>query len=230
MNCHRTSKYNSLTRTIALATLVMMLSVSSGCSLFVMAGKTLFGDPKVKSLFSQRTKINLSKDEKTVVVLCTIPEHLRATYSAVDRDIVDHIRRRFKIHDVLMVSANDVDEWLSRNGGYWDSPSDIARDFKTADYIIHIDLESLSYKEENSPNMYRGRSLGNVYVYEAREVDNVRSAFLIFQHEHNSTYPRNYPISADNTSERTFQERYITRIADELARMFYDHHAGDDVY
>lgn len=229
-NWRQSKNWRSSLMLISVGVLCALMFTQSGCSLFVMAGKTLMGDPKTPSLFSQKTRVKLEKDDKRVVVLCTIPEFLRADFSAVDRDIVDHVTRRFKIHGVQTVPTNQVDRWLSQNGGFWDDPSDAAQEFTEADYIIHFDLDSMSYHEQNSPGMFRGRSQGNVYVYEAREVNDVRAAFVIFEHEFNSTYPRNYPISEDSTSERTFQERYVTRVADELARLFYDHVAGDDVY
>ncbi len=207
----------------------LMITMASGCSLFVMAGKMLIGDPVVKSEFTRRTRVDLTKADKEVVVLCTVPEMMRSQHSAIDRDLVDAVLRRFRIKDIKYVPSREVDRWLSSVGGVWSSPQEIAEHFDS-NYIIHIDLESVSYMEENSPNMYRGNCQGNVYVYEIREIETQRNAFLVFEHEFKSVYPQLYPVSADSTSLRTFQERYVTRISDELARLFYDSKPGDDVY
>ena len=202
----------------------------SGCSLFVMAGKFLIGDPVVESQFRQRTDVDLRKENKEVVVVCSVPESLRQEQAAIDHDLVEAIVRRFRIHDIKTTPTRDVDRWISSIGGVWNSPDEIAQKFD-ADYIIHIDLESISYHEENSPNLYRGNCLGNVYVYEIRQKEKKsRSAFLVFQHEFQSTYRQLYPVSADQTSLRTFQEKYTTRISDELARLFYDFKATEEVY
>ncbi len=200
----------------------------SGCSLAVMAGKALIGDPKVPSMFRQRTGVNLVKDEKQVLVVCTTPEFIRSEFSAVDRDIIDGVYRKFRLHEIDCVSPNEVDGWLSRVGGVWDEPSEIAQEFET-DYIIHFEIDNISYREENSPNLYRGNAHGHVSVYECRKTANGRGAFLIFQHEYTSTYPHHYPVSSDNMSERTFGEKFNSRMADELARLFYDYRPTEDV-
>lgn len=213
-----------------LAGLVLCVQFS-GCSLFVMAGKFLIGDPVVESQFRRRTGVDLRKEQKEVVVVCSVPESLRQENASIDHDLVEAIVRRFRIRDIKTVPTKDVNQWISSIGGTWNTPGQIAQKFD-ADYIIHIDLNSITYHEENSSELFRGNCLGDVYVYEIRQPDSSasRDAFLVFQHEFQSVYPQLYPVSSDTTSLRTFQEKYITRISDELARLFYDFKSTDEVY
>lgn len=199
-----------------------------GCSLGVMAGKMLLGDPKIPALFKQRTGVNLAKDEKTVLLVCSTPAFLKAEYSAVDRDIIEGVYRHFRRQDIKCISPNEVDSWLGRIGGIWDDPTEIAQEFK-ADYTIHFEIDQIAYREANSPNFYRGTSHGYVRVYENRGEGERRAAYLVFEHEFQSSYPHHYPIAADNMTERTFGEQYNKRVAQELARLFYDAPASESV-
>ncbi len=205
-----------------------LLLTQPGCSLLVMAGKAFMGDPKIPSLFHQRTGVDLIEDEKTVLVISTTPEFLRMENSAVDRDITEAVYRRFLRKEIKCINPGKVDNWLGRIGGLWEEPSEIAQEFDT-DYIIHFDLDSISYKEENSVGFYRGKAHGHVKVYASRVVGDQRGAFLVFEYEYSSTYPNHYPISSDSMSQRAFAEKFTKKISDELARLFYDYRAGEAV-
>ena len=45
----------------------------AGCSMFVLAGKMFFGDPKQTSAFHEGTGVDLTEGKKKVVVLCSAP-------------------------------------------------------------------------------------------------------------------------------------------------------------
>ncbi len=207
---------------------ICIVGSQSGCSLLVMANKMFLGDPKIKAQFKQRTGVDLIDEEKRVLVVCSTPEFLRTEHSAVGRDIIDGMYRRFRLHEIDCVNPSDVDGWLGRVGGVWDDATEIAQEFDT-DYIIHIEIDEVAYLEENSPNFYRGNAHGMVSVYESRKTGSGRGAFLIFQHEYKSQYPIHYPMSSDNMSERTFAEKFNKRMADELARLFYDYRTSESV-
>jgi hypothetical protein len=93
-----------------------------------------------------------------------------------------------------------------------------------------VSLEQVTFLEPDSPHLYRGNSTGSVTVYEVVEETGFKRANQVFSHEYRSTYPRHFPISRDQTQERTFRENYVSRICDEIARLFYDYPGGDDVY
>ena len=60
----------TLRRTAFVVTLVVAVGSLSGCSLFVMAGKMFFGDPKVPSMFSAQTGVDLTEGEHELLVIC----------------------------------------------------------------------------------------------------------------------------------------------------------------
>ncbi|WP_013626861.1 hypothetical protein [Rubinisphaera brasiliensis] len=211
------------------AIIAMLLMTVSGCSLAVMAGKMFMGDPKTPSVFRQRTGIDLIEEDVTSLIVCTTPAFVKAENSALDRDVIEGVYRHFRRQDIACINPNEVDSWLGRIGGVWDDPSEIAQEFD-AKYLIHFDIDSVSYRESNSPNFFRGNCHGEVRVYEARGKGDTRQAYLIFQHEFKSSYPNHYPISSDNMSERTFAEQYNRRVAEELARLFYDAPAADQMF
>ena len=54
------------------AAFVIPLSVG-GCSLLVMGGKMLFGNPKVDASFKTQTGVDLTEGEKSLLVVCRSP-------------------------------------------------------------------------------------------------------------------------------------------------------------
>lgn len=214
-----------------LSLLMMSCVVCSlcGCHLLLMGYKVFRGDPMIESPFTIRTKVDLIEDEKTVLVLCTTPELLGSEFSAINSDLVDHMIRRFRVQGINVVKPEEVDRWLARRGGIWQDPTEFARKFET-DYIIHVDIDGLSYFEDPNKTLYRGKCNGNVYVYEVVGAEEGKAAYRVFEQGIKSEYPRHFPIPIDQTSQRAFQERYMTQLGDELSRIFYDHPAGADIY
>jgi hypothetical protein len=211
--------------------LTYFLICPSGCSLFVMAGKMIMGDPKVEAPFKQRTGTNLEKDNKKVLVVCSIPESLRESVAALDHDITAGVIRRFKVHNIPTIKDDEVDRWLSSIGGVWESPNEIAEKFDT-DFIIHINIEQMTFREIESPELFRGNSIGSVSAFEVKKdkATDTKQAYQVFSHEFRSVYPPHFPIAEDQTNDRTFRERYIARICEELACMFYDSYEADTIH
>ncbi|MFO1023284.1 MAG: hypothetical protein U0903_21730 [Planctomycetales bacterium] len=59
----------------------------SGCSLGVMAGKMLFGDPLIGDDFKGTTGKTLTEKGKKVAVICNAPESVRDEFSALSVDL-----------------------------------------------------------------------------------------------------------------------------------------------
>lgn len=197
-----------------------------GCSLGIMAGKMLFGDPMATSEFSAQTGIKLEESDKSVLILCTAPHAIKMESPSIEHDILDGVARRLRLRNVKIVDPDKVADWLDENGA-WETLTDIAVPLK-ADYVAHMDLTMVSYHEDNSPTLYRGRALGNVYTYEIDDSDGTPTALEVFRREFKSTYPFG-PISADNTSAEMFKKDYIDRLCDLLAMKFYDHKIAAEI-
>jgi hypothetical protein len=198
----------------------------SGCSLFVMAGKLLYGDPKMMSPFHAGTGYDLVEDDLTVLVIFSTPESVKSEFSSVEYDLTEETIRRLKSRNIKVVDPDDVATFIDDNGGYWEDASELAHHFE-ADIIVHVDLDSFTCIEENSPSLLRGRADGIAYGYDVRKVGDEKVAREIFVREFTSTHPRQTPVSADSISRSAFQKRYVDLMATQIGQMLYDYRASD---
>lgn len=204
----------------------LLIGSLSGCSLFVMAGKMIWGDPMLKPAFTQMTGVDLAEEEKTVLVIVSTPEAIRRDMPSLEFDLLDNVVRRLKSHGIKVVDPDDVATYIDDNGGQWSDVSEFARNFET-DYIIHIDVETFHYREENSPSMFRGRTHGAIYAYQVQEIDGVKHAFQGFVGDFRVEYPRHHPVSAANRSAVNFQKEFIDFLSEEFGRKFYAYRLGE---
>ncbi|RMG35877.1 MAG: hypothetical protein D6725_11595 [Planctomycetota bacterium] len=222
------------------------LVTCSGCSLFVMAGKMLFGDPKMPSAFRLKTGINLEKDDYTVAVVCQTPEAIRLELPSLNFDLTEAIQRRLELRGIHTVDADDIADWLDDYGGRIGPLTTLADRFKP-DVIVVVEVEQYGVRDPNSLNMYRGRSHGTVTAYrvprydaQGRELspDAVRKAkpkeirigkpLQVYVAEFRTEYPRHNPVSADQVSLRVFQRQFLDYLAKQLARQFHDYRYGSE--
>lgn len=211
---------------------VMLLALvclgASGCSLYVMAGKMFFGDPLQTCEFSRTTKVDLSEEDKKVLVICSTPESIRSDYPSLNYDLLEQITYRLRRNDVDVMDTGKVATWLDDNGGVWNNIDELAENFD-ADYIIHVDIDEFDYREPNSPNLLRGKAFGNVSAYEVMEVDGLKRALEVFASEYTSEYPSHMPVSIESESPKVFRKKYLDRIADQIGRFFYNYRTGADI-
>ncbi|WP_145261385.1 hypothetical protein [Calycomorphotria hydatis] len=204
-------------------------TVLSGCSLFVMAGKSIFGDPVIDCALKQLTSVNLAKGDHKVLVVATAPESVKRDSPGIELDIADRIGRRLRANGVRLERTGKLLTWLDDRGGVWQDVDELALEFDV-DYIIHLDFDQLTFHEDNSPNLLRGRVAGNSYVYEVKEEDGIRDAVRIFSQEVTTTYPTHRPKFSHQVSDRIFREEFIDRTCRELAFLFTDHYPFETLY
>jgi hypothetical protein len=200
----------------------------AGCSLFVLAGKMFFGDPEQTAAFQIATGVDLTEGEKKVVVLCSAPSMLEGGELSVNYEIVEEVSRQLKRRGIDLVSSNDVRTWMDDNGGRLDDPRDLAEDFEV-DYIIYISLARVSFREENSPSLYRGVANGEVFAYEVRKEDGVPIVNEVFSQGFGTVYPEGHPKDHVD-SLRIFQKEVLTRASDQIAHMFYSHKLSEEIF
>lgn len=200
----------------------------AGCSLFVMAGKMFFGDPEQTAAFQLATGVDLAESEKKVVVLCSAPSMVEGNEISVNYEIVEEVSRQLKRRGVNLVSSNEVRTWMDDNGGKLDDPRDLAEDFEV-DYIIYISLARVSFREENSPSLYRGVANGEVFAYSVHKDNGEPVVNEVFSRGFSTTYPEGYP--KDNVdSLRIFQKEVLSRASDQIAHMFYSHKFSEEIF
>ena len=205
---------------------LVTFSVLPGCSLGVMAGKMLFGDPKAKSQFRAATGTDLTKGEKSLLIACSAPHGILSKYPSIQIDIVDRIIRILDTRNIKVVSSDDVATWFDDHGE-WGDFSELADEFD-ADYVLHIEVESFVCSVPDSPNLLQGKADGKVTVLEA-EGEDTKTMVQAFERTFDIMYP-SYPVPRENKSEQLFTEGFLDRIASHLAHYLYDHRASESVH
>jgi hypothetical protein len=197
-----------------------------GCSkMLVGGGKILFGDPKLPSEFTTLTREDLSKGNKTVLVVCSTPEAVEADVSTLKLDLIDGVTRRMKLHGVKIINPDQVANWLDEHGGIGSDLQELARDFET-DYIAWIDVQSFDLREPNSPKLLRGHTSGYIRVFKVEEEAGERQALKVYQTEFALTYPQHQPLSEQGRSATVFHKEYVDYLCNLLAERFYNHRPG----
>jgi hypothetical protein len=200
----------------------------AGCSLFLLAGKMFFGDPEQTAAFQLATGIDLAEGEKKVVVLCSAPSMVEGGEISVHYEIVEEVSRLLKRRGVKLVSSNEVRTWMDDNGGRLDDPRDLAEDFEV-DYIIYISLARVSFREENSPTLYRGVASGEVFAYEVHKENGGPVVNEVFSKGFSAVYPEGHPKDHVE-SLRIFQKEVLSRASDQIAHMFYSHKFSEEIF
>lgn len=211
---------------LAIASAVWTLG---GCSLFVMAGKMFFGDPKQAAPFRSTTDVDLTDGEKSVLIVATTPQSVKAESSNVDLEVVERVSRLLRNKGVKVYPSKKVLTWLDERGGQWGDAGEIAEKFD-ADYIVEIDVDRFTHLEDNSVDLYRGNAVGNVRAYEVVTVDGRRTASPCFTREFTCTYPSHAPKPAHQISEETFRKEFLHRVCTQISQLFCDHRASETVY
>jgi len=214
-------------RLLTLAPALMLLLFHSGCAsplnVIMTLGYLIGGPPSIEPDFDAQTKKSLSEKKKTTLVLCYAPTELKWDFESVDDELGRHVTHRLNQNHCKVIDPNAVHAWLDENPD-WDRPQEIGAAFKV-DYVVFVELSKFNLYEENSSNLFRGRSDVMVTVYEmdGEEGD------VIYQKELASRFPIHAPISTAEMSAPQFRRTYISRLSDEVGRLFYEYYTADDV-
>ena len=200
----------------------------TGCSLFVMAGRIIGGDPMIPSDFRRQTGVNLSKDEKSLLVLCSAAEFIKSEVPTLDIDLMESIARRLKRNGVDVVDPNWVSKWMDDRVGQSKDMNELVEEFK-ADYIANIRVDDFRIREPNSPSMFQGRASGTITVYRVETVDDKPQTVTVFTQGFETTYPKLNPITADRSSPSVFERQFLNHLTHFLARRFHDYRPGEDI-
>lgn len=229
MTCSVDPKWISVRWRVGLALLATLTLFSNvGCSLGVMAGRAIFGDPKQVSEFRTRTGIDLTKEDQKLLVVVRTPQSIEGELPSLDLDLIDAVSRKLKLHGVQIVSPDDVAKWIDKNGGRFDHPSELAREFDT-DFIAVIDVDTFSLQDVGSPNLYHGSAAGQMQVFQVQEIAGTKEAQQVFAGNFRNQYPPHGPVPADSLSRKMFEKRFIDNLSDRLGSRFYDYRLGDEM-
>jgi hypothetical protein len=218
-----------LSRCVLAAAVVTPLG---GCQIVIGVLMLLRGNPMIDADFKQQTGLEMTEKGKKVVVLCTSPDKAKSNHSSLDVDLITEVSRRLKQEKIKIVDEHKVATWLDDRGGVVDDEAigELARKFK-ADYVILLEIDEFSIREENSTDLYRGRTRGTASVFSRRKGakgTELSSMKRIYNKEIASVYPVHHPVQSDAVSEVSFKKQYLDRVSDDIGRMFHDHRPGEE--
>lgn len=210
----------------------MLLAPLSGCQIVIGVLMLLRGNPTIDADFKQQTGLEMTEKGKKVVVLCTSPDKAKSNHSSLDVDLITEVSRRLKQEKIQIVDEHKVATWLDDRGGVVDDDAigELARKFKV-DYVILLEIDEFSIREENSPDLYRGRTRGTASVFTRRKGAKASDPLAmkrIYNKEISSVYPVHHPVQSDAVTEISFKKQYLDRVSDEIGRMFHDHRPGEE--
>ncbi|MCP4786587.1 MAG: hypothetical protein GY903_04895 [Fuerstiella sp.] len=211
-----------------------MITSSTGCSLFVMAGKAVFGDPRVPSQLKAATGKDLSDGEDALLIICSAPHRLLTNFQSLQIDIVDRVSRNLEARNVKVVPSGDVATWYDDHGE-WGDYSELAGEFD-ARYILHIEVREFDYRVPESENLMQGKAEGRILVHEVNQSGTQTAVLeqipvrLVFDTDFSLTFPTSYPVPREKRSEDMFQQGFLDRLAQHLSQHLYDYRMSESIH
>ncbi|MEZ6133235.1 MAG: hypothetical protein R3C59_31595 [Planctomycetaceae bacterium] len=239
MSFHSESNSPPLALRLLCALLLLIVLIgTSGCSIFVMAGKAIFGDPKVQSPFTAATGKKLTDSDESVVIICDAPHRILSSFPSVQIDLLDRVSRDLETQGINVVPSGDVARWYDDHGE-WGDFSELAKEFE-AGYVLHIDLRKFDHRVPESETLMQGKAEGHISVY---HVNNGRSTKLspalteysspgtvVFDRDFKVEFPTTYPVARESRSEDQFVQEFMDRTALHLSQHLYDYRMSESIH
>lgn len=194
----------------------------TGCNAVMLLGYLIGGPPSIEPDFNRQTKKSLTK-AKQVAIVCYADKELKWDNESIDHELCKYVAYRLVSHKIKVIDPDRIHAWMDEHSD-WDKPSEIGEDLQ-ADYVVYIDLKDFGLYEEHSQNLYRGRSDAIVSVFDVKD----EGGHSIYSRELSSRYPIQTPVSADTLPFENFKKLYLSRLSEEIGRLFYEHYSGDDI-
>lgn len=217
-----TSRRPSFWRAIGVVVCMALALSTSGCAQFVLLGLLLGGPPSIEPDFDAETGLSMAKKDVKVVVVCYAPTELKWNFPSIDDEVAAQVSYQLFAHGIKgCIEPDYVRAWVDQHPD-WEMASEIGKAFD-ATYVIEIELESFSlYEEGNTTSLYRGKTVGFVHVS-----DMTQDGERIFSKDLDFAFPTKVPRSAYDQSLISFKREYLSRLAEKIGFMFYEHYSGD---
>lgn len=213
-----------LTLRTGLLALLLVTVAASGCRYVAVLGYLIGGPPSIEPDFDAATGKSMTEYETTVAVVCYAPKDVKLMFSEIDEELGKYVTYRLNKHHIKVVYPDMVQAWMDEHPD-WDKPAEIGHAFDV-NYVIYIDLHKYNLYEENSANLYRGRAEAMVSVF---EMEDNGEGTKIYSEEVTSKYPLRAPKSTSEVTYSTFKKLYLSRLSEEIGRLFYEYYAGDNI-
>lgn len=219
-------KQTSLQRLLTALLMVIILVSSAGCSLGIMAGKLLFGDPKQTAAFKKATGTDLTKGEDTLLIICTAPHGIQSEFPSVQIDVVDRMSRKLQTKGVKVVSPDDVATWYDDHGE-WGDFGELAKSFD-ADYVMHVELSRFTCRVPDAENLIQGSAEGRIRIRRTSNASGTPQE--VFDKGFQMQFPETYPVPRENRSDEQFHQMFVDRLSLHLSQYLYDHRMSETVH
>lgn len=220
----RAYRHGAVKRLAPLLLAIGAIAFVPGCSLYVMAGKMIFGDPQMTPEFTMATGVRLTGGDLSTVVIARVPSYLSGEIATLESDLITGITSRMQQQGIAATDADTVIDWIDERGTS-DDVEGAAAHFDV-NYVIHFELEEFANLEEKSTALLRGRANGTVRAYKVEIVDQKRVPRMVFEREFQTRHPRQQPVSVGDVTRTVFARRHLDQLCDDLARKFHPHSPG----
>ncbi len=95
------------------------------------------------------------------------------------------------------------------------SPAEIGKHFK-ADFVVSFEIANISLFEKRSIQFYRGTSEISVALFDLSKDEGEQR---VFAEDYGREFPR-HPIDAGGSSPTQFRALYLTRVANDMSKLF----------
>lgn len=210
-------------RWIGWSVLSCMVVGLTGCQYLILAGYLIGGPPSIEPDFDAATNKSFTGKGEKIAVICYAPDKVKWDFDKIDRELSFYVSHRLQSHKILVINPEEVNAWVEQNPD-WEKADELG-EAAGAKYVVYIELDEFSLYEENSSNLYRGRTKGMVSVYEMEDGEGE----VIYTKDLDSKYPIHTPVATSEKSFYDFKSLYMSRLSEEIGRLFYEHFAGDDI-
>lgn len=222
VSSHSVPRAGRVLWTVAMAGVLAF--ANSGCNYFILLGYLIGGPPMSDPDFVTMTGKDFSDKDVTVAVVCFAPNEVKWDFDEIDMELARYVSHRLHQNKIKVIQPDRVRVWLDKNPE-WDRAEEIGAAMKCK-YVVYVDMHDYGLYEQNSTQLYRGRCEGWVSVF---EMDDDGHGEKIYSKEMNSRYPLSVPRSTSETNYQTFKREYLSRLSDEIGRLFYSVENGHDI-
>jgi hypothetical protein len=198
------------------------LVTASGCAQFTLLGYLIGGPPSIEPDFDKETGKGLDNEDYRVAVICFAPTEMKLQHPKVDIEVASTVAFRLDKNEIPTINPDVVHTWLDQHRD-WDNAEEVGAALK-ATHVIEIELAEFDLFEENSTQLYRGRTEAYINVY---EMDDSGSGDRIYSKELQFMFPTEVPRSATELPLTNFKMEYLSRLSEKIGFLFYPRYSGD---
>ncbi|HZU36354.1 MAG TPA: hypothetical protein VFA18_10625 [Gemmataceae bacterium] len=177
-------------------------------------------------------KLTSDDKKKVVKVILLASSNLQGQpeFLTVDRDLANLLIRRLQQsykdnkENVVLLPAPKVEQYKDTHPNWALDVPGIGKYFK-ADYVVWLQVDSLSLYEQGSNNMlYQGHANIQVSLYDMSQPDAVPQ-----EKSYVTEYPRGSERPVDSPNSLPFQQAFLDHIAKDLCRYFDEYDGMDSI-